>query len=589
MKLHAPQFEKALARTIKQRVKASPELRKEAKRSGKARAQTDTGLLGYHLFALLLLCFGVGALGSGKMSLGLQTAIISLWCFMLSLFHVSRLFQTLFGSPDLAPLSLLPASDRLIFDWQWQKSLRNSIWIPVYAFSAYLVVALQKDAGWPGVFAALVAAIVQWLISLSLATGLAGHRPYWPHQAVAVGLLLMFAVPFIARKLLPASVISLLDAKAWIVNLILPNGWVTQLFNQIITGLDAAMWLLLLAMGAVLHFGRSGREQLIALYVFTEPLDTTQELEEELRETDAEVGADEVDGKAATRPASARPQRLGVTDHLDHIKTREFLQAETFVTAGWIERMFQRWLTSREALLVEAFVGGMPTWTKSWRHGIIVAGIGLFIGITLPPTRNDAACLSFLFSGFFCLACLFPFGMAFRRFISGYQISSIEVPYMAGFPIGFREVSRLYFKEACVRTLAALPVMTIFTGLALHFAMANDVKRVFFYGLFLGFKLSLAGLVLQPALTANWLSRGMNHRQSHITFRTMTLIIMSALSVIIVVSFLVGIFLPLWWSLLLLGVCWAVSRTVLQVYIRLFDQQKTDYVMYRPTSSQDIL
>ena len=129
MKLHAPAFEKALQRTVKQRIKASTELRKETRRNRySARTMNVDGLF-QHLAALLFLPMGLYALGEAGKSLGLQLALVSFWCFMLALFHVGRIFQSLFASADLPALSFLPVPDETVFHWQWQKSLRQSGWL----------------------------------------------------------------------------------------------------------------------------------------------------------------------------------------------------------------------------------------------------------------------------------------------------------------------------------------------------------------------------------------------------------------------------------------------------------------------------
>ena len=586
MKLHAPQFEQALARTIKQRIKASPELRKEAKRSGTASRPWDTGFLVYHAMSMVMLPLGIVAMGQSGKSLGFQTAVISLWCFMLSLFHISRLFQCLFGSADLPALSLLPIADRTIFDWQWQKVLRHSLWIPAHAFAAYLAVVWQKELGWPGVMAAFIATMAQWLICVSLATGLAGYRPQWPHQLIGMGVFFLLVVPFVARKILPAEIFVWVDAKAWIVNLVLPNGWITQLFNQCVTGFNAAMWLLLVAMFAIIQFGRTGRELLVSFYVFTDLPDTTPELEDELQSPEMEEPPPANDQPTKANPLS---QRQGITDHLDHIRSPDFLQAQPLSAAGWIERLFKKWLTAREALLVEAFVGELPRWTGRWRKTVIFCGISLAIAVSLPYSKREASHLIYLFAGVFAFLFSTPAGGDFRRFFGGYEIGTIQVPFMAGFPISSREIWRIFNKAACVRALAAMPLFMIFAALALHFSLANDTKRAFLYGMFLGFKLSLVGIILQPALYMNWLSRATKHRQSHFFWRTGIMFLLFLLSILTILLLVIGLFLPYWWSIFFLALTWLCTWGLSEVYIYLFNRHKVDFVMSRATSENDVL
>ncbi len=537
MKLHSPAFEKALRRTVKQRIKASPELRKEARRNRTSAGTMNVDTLFQHLAALVFLPLGLYALGETGKSLGLQLAFVSVWCFMMVLFHVGRIFQCLFASTDLAALSFLPIADATVFHWQWQKTLWRSVWLFAYAFVAYLVIAQQRNAGWPGVAAALVAAGVQWLLAVSLATGLAGHRPQWPYQLLGLGLLGLLVIPVFARNFIRPEWISWLDGNAWVANFILPTGWVSQLFSQTITGFNGVMWLLLLAVVAVFHFGRSGREVIASVYGFADVPDTELP-EEEMAAEDDSTDEEAAGGRAVIE---AKPwQREGITDHLDQVRSREFLQAQPLVAAGWIERLFQRWLTPREMLLVEAFVGALPAWTSRWKRAFIVAGLGLLVGVPLPPNRNEIAYLIYLLTGLFSFFMLTPVGGDFRRLFQGYQIGSVQVPFMAGFPVGFREILRLYWKASCVRALAALPILMVFSGLVFHFALANDTKRAFFYGLCLGFKLGLIGLVLQPALCANWLSRALTHRRSHFLWRCSFILALTALSIILVLSLLVG-------------------------------------------------
>lgn len=581
MKLHDPKFEARLKRTIKQRLKASPELRKQAKQQGGGKATPAPENLLWHVIGIFLLGALVYAQKGQGLTLGSQLAIVSIVSLGLAFFQVPQIYGVLYGSADLAVFAHLPIADQVIFRWQWQKILRRSAWLGAYGLVGYLAIALSRDTGWPGVGAAVGAALVQWLVSLSFATGLAAWRPGWPHHMIGLLLLGPFFLFFFVKKYIPATLLILADESAWIVNYLLPTGWVSQLFSQVVTGFKLELWLLLPLLAGVLYFGRSGRELIISFYKFEDTSDQTLELDEEEREALNQEMADTPELVALLKP----PTRTGITDHLDNLRSREFLKGEPLFAGGWIERLFQRWLTERETLLMEAFLGGLPGWTKQWKVAVLIATAGLAGCTWLAHSEAETGQVICVVIGLLAFFVMLPLGLDFQRFFSGYQIGTSHVPFMAGFPISYRDIRGLLFKAAAVRALAALPVLVIGTALMVEFVFREQGTKGMIWGMVAGFKLALAMLLIQPAICASHFSRTMTQRKGHFIGKTFMVLTLAVLTILLLVALIAGVIVPdPWVSVIGLAVAGISAWLIEAMYARNYNRNKVDLLMYQPTS-----
>lgn len=583
MKLHDPKFEARLKRTIKQRLKASPELRKQAKQQGGSKATPAPENLLWHVIGIFLLGALVYAQKGQGLTLGSQLAVVSIVCLGLAFFQVPMIYGVLYGSADLAVFAHLPIADQMVFRWQWQKILRRSAWLGAYGLVGYLAIALSWDTGWPGVGTAVVAALAQWLVSLSFATGLAAWRPGWPHHMIGLLFLGPFFLFFFIKKYIPATLLIWADESAWIVNYLMPTGWVSQLFSQVVTGFKLELWLLTPLLAGVLYFGRSGRELIISFYQFEDTSDQSVELEEEELATLDRTEADNPE-LAALRMPPAPLTRTGITDHLDNLQSREFLKGEPLFAGGWIERLFQRWLTARETLLLEAFLGGLPGWTQQWKVAVLIATAGLAGCTWLAYSEAETGQAICVVIGLLAFFVMLPLGLDFQRFFSGYQIGTSQVPFMAGFPISYRDIRGLLFKAAAVRALAALPVLVIGTALMIEFVFREPGTKGLLWGMAAGFKLALAMLLIQPAICASHFSRTMTLRKGHIIAKTFMVFALAVLATLLLVALIAGVVVPnLWVSVIGLAVAGISAWLIEALYARNYNRNKSDLLMYQPT------
>ncbi len=585
MKLHSPVFERTLKRAVSLRLKASSkEVRKRAKESSSVRQHIPGDII-WHLYCIVSLCITIASLKGQGFSTGLQLALVSLIILAQAFFYVPHLYRMLYGSTDLPAFAYLPLPDADIFHWQWQKVVRRSLWPAIYSLAAYLVFALDHQTGWLGVGAACVAAAVQWLVVLSLTTSLAAHRPYWPHQIIGVILMIPFLALLFARKYIPPGLLEHINAHAWIMNLVSPTGWVSQLFGQVATGFNAVMWILLPLLAGVFLLARSARELLASTFTFDEAPDTSYELPAD----EPPFPTSDVPQEFADIPppsAILEPwQRTGITDHLDNLHSRAFLQPTQLIATGWIERLFQRWLTPRETLLMEAFLGGFPLWTKTWNKTVFIALGGIAISAWLARSSAEDGQVASLICGLITLFMLLPLGLDFQRFFSGYQIGTSAVAFMAGFPISYRDIRGLLFKSAAVRTLAALPVLVLAGALTVEFVFREQGSRGLVWGMLTGAKFALAMLLIQPVIAASHFSRTMSPRSGHLMARTFNFFLLGLLAVTLIVSLIAGVMVPhLLASLGGLAIAGVSSLLLEAIYIRKYNRNKADLLMQIPST-----
>lgn len=587
MRLHSPAFEKSLKRAVRKRVKASRELRKRASEGVLALQRLPENFL-FHIFGVIGVIASVFALKAQGYSPALQLAIVSLLSLSLCFYYISSVYRTLYNSADLPAFAFLPIQDVQIFRWQWQRVVRRSVWFAIYAFIGYTAFAVSHETGWLGVGAAAVAAYLQWLTMFSLAVGIAAFRPTWFHNMIGFVLMSPLLIMFLARKYVPDAAVEWMDAHAYIVNFVLPSGWISQLFGQIATGFQPAILLLVPLLAGIFHLGRTGRTAIASAYTFTEIPDNEDELYEEMIPVMADedtVSSSTTEPLSETAPDAPPPltwRRAGLTDYLDSLQTRAFLKAQPLEASGWMERLFRRWLTSRESLLMEVFFGALPSWTKRWRNGLVVAIIGMVLGYLLAGPNSGRSIIAFLVSGGISVLCIIPAGGDFNRFFSPYMVGTSSVPFLAGFPIGYRDIRRLILKTACVRLLGALPLLTVFGGVVGHVMFRRESPDAWMHGALIGFKFSLLLLLIQPIICSSHFSRGMTPRSGHVTAKTLIYLFLAVMAILLLASTVTMLFIPDIWAFLIgTGITAGISLAIEAVYARQFNRNKSDLQVYQ--------
>ncbi len=508
MKLHSPAFEKVLRKKVRAAIRRSPELKREYKRHRKTAATWGAtffsrGFASFFLIALLMKA------DDRHLSLGTQLALVSLWLTALTCMHVGRIRECLYSSNDLATLNYLPVERGLVFQWEWQKSEQHSRWglLACSLTSFSMLAALHGLTGWAWLLV-IALAVCQWRLAVSCAALL-----NWSHFFLPVPLLGLLLGGFIlggslAFQILPVPVQTWVDAYANYVNVMTPAGWVCLLFRQLLPGGDVIIWVLLVPVLVLLFQFKSAREKVFEGYQFTEmvrdsPPDVILNELEKSPEIDAKG---EVDQPALTMFS---PRRAGTTEIVDGIRAGSMFEKINWADSGRIEAAVVRWFTAREEAIVASMTPNAPQWTRHWwlaARCLLAGGSVAWLTMVKFPTVSAVMLIGSIAA---VGLLLLPHGNDLRRAFMPYRLNGLNVPFHAGFPLSYRELSRLLFKIATVRCVAALPLTTIF-GLAVGWVAAGSP----WLGAAYGFKLPLLALAMQPLAVAGSFSQGTNDTSS---------------------------------------------------------------------------
>jgi len=161
VKLHSPQFEKVVRRAVKDAIRRSPELKKEARKANKFRKHYKSSWI-VRIFIMAMFGFAIGGLADVTKHPVTALAGINLWTFAWIFFRTQQLMLGLYRADDLAALSLLPAPKNLIFRWQLQKFYRASLMSLLDLLAGFGAVAWVADSG-TAIIAVAPAAILAWL------------------------------------------------------------------------------------------------------------------------------------------------------------------------------------------------------------------------------------------------------------------------------------------------------------------------------------------------------------------------------------------------------------------------------------------
>lgn len=152
-----------------------------------------------------------------------------------------------------------------------------------------------------------------------------------------------------------------------------------------------------------------------------------------------------------------KPPRVGPTAIEEIVRSRQFLAAPSWHQRGWFESLLWRWLNARERALSEfVFPDGLSIaapWRTIFRNtaGTCLAAIAAGF---ISPTGE----YWILGGGLFVTICqalaqVLATGRAFQMV----SCSGVNIPFYAGYAIGFRELARLLFKCSLVQLPVLIP------------------------------------------------------------------------------------------------------------------------------------
>lgn len=450
MKLHSPEFEKRLRREVRQKVRSSPELRKEARRTRKAQNYS----------ARLLSRIGLAALpGIAVWWVSGQTqkpaaalAVVSLWLFIWLCVRVQTLLTRLYADPDLSAFSFLPIESDRIFRWQLQKLLGPAVMSLVDVLAALLAFGWFHDftpAKWAML---LVIGLLLWVNFLALVLWCAARWPRLPYGLVPAACLPLVLVWMVGRDFMAKYLVALINRFGLEINLLLPTGWPLSLGRLLVEKDQWLSLLLLIPIAGVIWTMKSSLARLRENYEFAE--------------TTIDEAPDLFQGEEAVAPPTVNalqesPHHLGVTAIEEIVLSRQFFTGPKWHNQGRLEKMLWAWFKPREQALSEfVFPEGFriaAPWRKIFRNLFIAMLAALLFGLVSPGLRAWALGLGMFVPMCQALAQILGTGRAFQPS----QCSGVNIPIYAVYAIGFRELARLLFKCSFVQLPLFIPFIAL--------------------------------------------------------------------------------------------------------------------------------
>lgn len=504
----SPALERSLRRRIRGELRASKPLWREYKNHKKARPRVYRG--GWVL--RLLVPFAGLALGLDARRPGmflLLLGISALYAAGSAFLRASNLIRGLWASQDLMVLSQYPLPDQELFRLQWKKFIRSSLWI-LYTFALfYASMAVSKRESPVAIAAALVLGILQWVLLVGTATGLAAWRPQWPLHTIAMALF-----GGILALVLFNSV-----AEAWLARssglsfLIVLPGWLTLALRDGVLGHSTASlaWAAPAVAAGFIYF--RARNRLRSSYTVWE-IRTERPAAEMLLEYRARQRADR---ERSESPSPASPARAEIArqEYLrsipagneDRVRDGTFLPLHDWSHEGFLERVFMKTLTRRERVVAELMAGPRLRMTRKLK---IAAGLAI-LGITLATASPQLPPVVLaILAGMFGLT-------VFQGDWPGFRTTPCAgkfMPIYAVQPVEYGEISKLFFKMTLTRLLLWTPLAAALGAALGHRAPALGAEA----GFLIGLKAAWIALSIQPIGMLARFSSGSNDTE-RLTFR----------------------------------------------------------------------
>lgn len=543
MNLHSPEFEKRLRRRVCVEIRASPGLRREAKRLKRRRASTF-GDSGGHLVAMTLLAFIVLS-ASVDLPAKLMFGVVALWGVGCAFNLANRLLTTLYGAPDLPLLAYHPISDQTVFDWQWAKCRRFSFWYLADFGVAYAMIAgltYHTQQAWLTV---PVLAVVGWLTVLALAAFMAAYFPSWlrfPLGLPVFGTLFLVALSWSS---LPASLQDWIQESSGFVGVVLPTGWLGHAIRHGLAEGWTIHFLILVPAAAVVMLLKPARNRLRTRYQF---LSLEHGSVSSAVIQPAGMAGEHLDeSSAAFLPGRSVPPTTSVSEIEEGISNRSFLDALNWSQLGFLERIGSRWLSPRERLIAESMSAGVPCWTALWRRGGKMLLWVSVLTLLLAQGVREAGKWVLIYGGILAGIHVVPLGSVLSRTFFSHVQGGVKLAFHAGFPVGFREIARASLMVSFIRWVAAIPLVLAYAALLGWYLARNPVA-----GIGVGVRGLLLVLVTQPAIVALQFSSG-TADTARVTLRTLFWVSLAVLCGLIYAGLCFAVFLAA--SQLTVGIC----------------------------------
>jgi hypothetical protein len=383
---------------------------------------------------------------------GPATALLLWAIFLLGLAAVSAssFRRQLLQSPDVAVLAHLPVDDNAHLRRHLRDCGFSSIFIASMLAPGYGYLAWSQGFSTGAWVAAAAFAILQGFMFAAVGLLLVGRAPGIALAIVGSALMMTSGVVGFIGPLLPSLGVNL----SWVGLFVLPTGWINGTFYFGLVEGHVTGWLLLVpAFGVIVLAARRAAQPFAIKELSYLPGGTVRVIPAK----DWTLAA----GPAGIAEEAQEPVRpvVPVAEIADRIRRRAFLAPADSESHGWVERCFARRLNRRERAIADFLLGGrQPRWTVFWQCAVWATMACLAI-LTIPVPADWV--LFLVGPSLYLVLFLTLFGALTPP---GPDLGA--VPGHAVFPVGYREISRVWLKWAAVKNVLVLLPLALVYGAA---------------------------------------------------------------------------------------------------------------------------
>jgi hypothetical protein len=476
VKLHSPVFEKELRSCVKREVKASPQLKKEARRLRARIPLEQFPFWQRRLIFLPLLPSLVWVVFDATHRLDFALAAINSWTSLAVFFFAVDLGKAYSQWWNLAAFEHLPFADSTPFRWELWKRFPVTLLTLADVVLGLGALAYLANLPWGSWLAIIFAAPLIWALIVALA--LLGAPVFARIPQVLVPFLIaILVIPWAIgissySQSGPATKL-FFDKAAPAFNLLCPTGWPLVFFHFRPENSGWTTAFLLLPIGLIIWSLVPSLKELRSRLQYKEAA---------FRDAPEQVPGQKWTWTIATSGGSPS---IGVTAIEEGIRSGQFLKQPDW-NHGWMESLLWQWFTPEEKALAEwAFPYDFnltKAWKKVGRDFLLVALLTWGIHYLDPALSYGVytigvAILLARSGGWY-----FSYGVASRALGLG-----VRIPIYAGFPITYYGLSRMLLKYSLTQlpliiTLlgAAGTVFSVLTGYPLESCVLLGVNAGFF-------------------------------------------------------------------------------------------------------------
>lgn len=476
-----PGFERRTKKAVRESLRSNPSERRRARTL--RRGLTSNGRISQGAYGMLAF-FGMwGGLQAPGLSQSGQLGMLTVVGFCLALVRRQLLMNELYASPSLFALSLWPVSVESAFERQSSLGLHRRWICDVLTLGLCLFLVRDWDLGVIEGVALLACSLALRMVSQALAAILAFSSRWMYLGHIGLGF---FFIQLFVRKISTAA--SSLDAfwnsSGEALSMMLPTGWILRLLRGCLEGspLTEAVWILPAV--AVLGAMPWALRRLRSSYEFRDAV-----LLQYAAETPKTWGEE---ARAAHQSLLVNTPTSPSPDLMARLESREFL-APQIRTSSFLDRLWLRWLTPRERIVLEWGQAGPLCLGRNlaWSMGLGILGMVASYAVSRGEPGHDTGW--FIAAGTaFAMPWVTRAGVMGRVF-QPIQSMALQSPRIAFVPVSLGEITAMLLKLSLILVPILAPLMMAIGG-GLGWTMGRAPWEFARVGLELG--LAFPGLLL---------------------------------------------------------------------------------------------